>query len=1230
MAFRLVFLFSLILLLFESSAQCTIESKLYLPTPEKSIYNSYATAMDIDGNTMVVGAMYVDSLETDAGLVYVYELDASGKWKKVAHLAPSDPVRFLRFGIKVAISGNIIVVQGTTFVGINNEALFYVYEKDPDTGWVSGTEHSKLTNSGGLLGFELFNEELVTISLENNKALLKVFTATSTAFSLQQNIELPQEGDGHVSYDYELALNEEMVVVGISQFNHEDGSHGAVFLYEKNNGSYEASPKALLRPSAPDVGLYQGLFGESIYLLDETLYILGYMYNSSFNNRYLTTVYIYEKPSGGGVNMTETNRIAYEAFTTYEPTLFAKDSHIFVGGNQATSWSMDPELFIQGFKKTGSDWAQGVESFRIANPEPDTYFGKFMDGTGDHLVFAAPVHGSFDNEGPELVIDYYAASRDWKNIVQPNQVIEESTFDASTSRFGDAMAVMENYLAIGAPYSSVRGHLDGKVYLYKTDLPQGSTPEIILSPEQESYAIFGNAIAMGDDMLFVAALGKDSLQSGRTRAFYNIGKVYMYQRTEEGWKYRQQIVAPQARPEQGFGQALAYHNNYLAVSEFYEGSSESDGRVHLYKKGEDDQFRFLATLQPSYDIRGDFFGRQIVMDDSLIVVGTGNPEFTTGQSMRVFVYVKNGEWQSGTEDAQLYPAVPKYSDRFGYSIAMYDEVIVVGAPRYPGYWVGGPVPVENAQGSAYIFLRPEAGWKGIVHESAQLFPSDPVNFNYFGYSVGVEYDDIFVGAPHTIDYHNYADKTSNPDGSILPGRIYHYTRPSNGWKTTHQEKRQLQSFEPDWLDGYGYKLLVTDRYLYASSLFDDTEMGFESGSVQTLMQLPIIRPMDPLCMESGAVQVKGFPRRGEWSGVGMNASTGQFDPMVAGVGTHAISYTYSGCTTESSLEVVSFDLTIYDRSAEELMKCYDTTIPLLLRSNKPAENYTWYYKESADGIFSPLLSGKDEIIATVPGHYQVSIAHDVCPPVLTNFLVSDEPIIEFTEETTPVICSDEVYQFTISPTGGVWSGLGVDSDGLLHPQEYSDGNFEVLYTYTSSLGCVYNDTREFTVDKLLTPRIEKEGDKVCSETPVFLHARDVDQQSTVEWLSSTTGLSAGSDRTLNVLEAGDYAVRAFKHGCMKESNPQTVEALVDSLFVPNVITVNGDSRNDVFKIVGTDLNSFKAEVFNRYGQLVFTTEDPEFIWRAEDVATGVYYWRIQYANCASISKEQVGWLHVIK
>ncbi|MFN5620804.1 MAG: gliding motility-associated C-terminal domain-containing protein [Flavobacteriales bacterium] len=79
----------------------------------------------------------------------------------------------------------------------------------------------------------------------------------------------------------------------------------------------------------------------------------------------------------------------------------------------------------------------------------------------------------------------------------------------------------------------------------------------------------------------------------------------------------------------------------------------------------------------------------------------------------------------------------------------------------------------------------------------------------------------------------------------------------------------------------------------------------------------------------------------------------------------------------------------------------------------------------------------------------------------------------------------------------------------------------------------------------------------------------------------------------------------------------TVNIKVDCvyIFAPTAITPDGDGLNDVFRVYANGLTQYTLRIFNRYGQVVFETSDPEDVWTGgyNDyyLPNGVYTWQIE-------------------
>lgn len=90
------------------------------------------------------------------------------------------------------------------------------------------------------------------------------------------------------------------------------------------------------------------------------------------------------------------------------------------------------------------------------------------------------------------------------------------------------------------------------------------------------------------------------------------------------------------------------------------------------------------------------------------------------------------------------------------------------------------------------------------------------------------------------------------------------------------------------------------------------------------------------------------------------------------------------------------------------------------------------------------------------------------------------------------------------------------------------------------------------------------------------------------------------------------------NGC--KATDQVTISLEGSLFVPNTFTPNGDGMNDGFRAWCTEMAEFRLLIFNRWGELIFSSNRTDEAWdgtyKDRESPIGTYVWRI---DCREIT-----------
>jgi len=122
--------------------------------------------------------------------------------------------------------------------------------------------------------------------------------------------------------------------------------------------------------------------------------------------------------------------------------------------------------------------------------------------------------------------------------------------------------------------------------------------------------------------------------------------------------------------------------------------------------------------------------------------------------------------------------------------------------------------------------------------------------------------------------------------------------------------------------------------------------------------------------------------------------------------------------------------------------------------------------------------------------------------------------------------------------------------------------------------------------------------------------------------------------TAKNLSAGNYSVTVTdNNGCFATTSVQIIEPPNGScgeIYFPNTFTPNGDMKNDDFGPLGniTAISNYRLQVYNRYGELVFSTRDPFEKWnglyRSKLNSPGSFVWLVTYTYKGRIKRSEQG------
>lgn len=128
----------------------------------------------------------------------------------------------------------------------------------------------------------------------------------------------------------------------------------------------------------------------------------------------------------------------------------------------------------------------------------------------------------------------------------------------------------------------------------------------------------------------------------------------------------------------------------------------------------------------------------------------------------------------------------------------------------------------------------------------------------------------------------------------------------------------------------------------------------------------------------------------------------------------------------------------------------------------------------------------------------------------------------------------------------------------------------------------------------------------------------------------TEGVSVADGLVVNDQSTDGLAPDPITPGDVTPNDPTPIKFIVDKIFIPEGFSPNGDGENDLFVIVNGGLTPLVLEVFNRWGNVVYKSNDYVNDWDGRsnkgltignELPVGTYYYVVNYN-----SKKYVGFI----
>jgi gliding motility-associated-like protein len=279
----------------------------------------------------------------------------------------------------------------------------------------------------------------------------------------------------------------------------------------------------------------------------------------------------------------------------------------------------------------------------------------------------------------------------------------------------------------------------------------------------------------------------------------------------------------------------------------------------------------------------------------------------------------------------------------------------------------------------------------------------------------------------------------------------------------------------------------------------------------------------------------------------------------------------------------------------------------------PAQpNYSYFWTAQLGGFSSTNISDQVDVNWQTPGfnNLRVRVYDNItgCDSNFNKVVYVDsivKPVIDMQPKNGCVPFTTQMLASNLTNLGYtyVWlSGDGKKYTSANPTHTYLNaGVYPVQLKVTNANGCT--DSSQTTVIANIQPKASLTYSsptvKIYVEDTVTFYNHSTNANAYLWKLNNHTQDSTFSWMHLFELP-GNYKIMLVAvdtlTGCI-DSNYLRLDVRVhENVYVPNIFTPNNDGKNDFFSVGFENLASFEVIIANRWGQIIYTSTDPNFSW----------------------------------
>ncbi len=363
-----------------------------------------------------------------------------------------------------------------------------------------------------------------------------------------------------------------------------------------------------------------------------------------------------------------------------------------------------------------------------------------------------------------------------------------------------------------------------------------------------------------------------------------------------------------------------------------------------------------------------------------------------------------------------------------------------------------------------------------------------------------------------------------------------------------------------------------------------------TASPRTKPSMPVINVVDN-CNGTSVLTAANYTGSLLWS----NGSTAS-SITVNSAGNYSVAQTINGCSSTNAVATAAPRTT----PAAPVSLIAQPTCSILVGRVTVTAPMGSGLSYSIDGVN---YQGTPAFNNITPGNYNLTVKNNNgCISQPTSVIVNQPISSVVASATAPTIPCEQVTgsifvsalngaaPYSYSLNGGQFGTSNVFAN--LIPGPYQVMAKDANGCITTPVSVVLSRIPAFSFD------VNVDKTSVLPGTTVHLNSSASTTYSVVSWSplnlfpsQSSLSQTIRADSSVNIT-----VIAKSSAGCLDTASISLAVIPIDGLFIPSAFTPNGDGKNDVLRVLGSNIVDLDFRVFNRWGQLVFSSNDPAKGW----------------------------------